>query len=95
MEDSELAAVGFPCERNDAFCRDKTHKRIRVGISFGKECKKVTFKEIVLTLHLHHIDRNLLLSHAEDFKVGDDALFFLIFLKEVESEHFLLFLRQV
>lgn len=28
----------------------------------------------VLTLHLHHINRNLLLSHAEDFKVGDHTL---------------------
>lgn len=28
----------------------------------------------VPTLHLHHINRNLLLSHAEDFKVGDHPL---------------------
>lgn len=28
----------------------------------------------ILTLHLHHINRNLLLSHAEDFKVGDHTL---------------------
>lgn len=28
----------------------------------------------VLTLHLHHVNRNLLLSHAEDFKVGNNAL---------------------
>lgn len=29
---------------------------------------------LVLTLHLHHINRNLLLPHAEDFKVGDHTL---------------------
>lgn len=28
----------------------------------------------VLTLHLHHVNWNLLLSHAEDFKVGDNSL---------------------
>lgn len=28
----------------------------------------------VRTLHLHHVNGNLLLSHTEDFKVGDDAL---------------------
>lgn len=72
MENSKLAAVGFPCKCYDAFWKDRTHNRS--GFFFLWETITINLCVYVLTLHLHHINRNLLLSHAEDFKVGDHTL---------------------
>jgi len=78
VENGKLAAVGFPSERDDAFCKDGKTRDVRQGRRLFWETFKVPRRAFVfcyvLTLHLHHVDRNLLLSHAEDFKVGDNAL---------------------
>lgn len=74
VKNSKLAAIGLPGKRYDAFCNEN-HTRKTDQFNFLPETITVTLcVQCVLTLHLHHINRNLLLSHAEDFKVGDNAL---------------------
>lgn len=96
VEDSKLTAIGLPCKRYDAFYKENNTKGNRLTSFLWKlELLAAHFcvcTNTCLTLHLHHIDRNLLLSHAEDFKVGNDTLrrqkkvnllFLVFFLKEI------------
>lgn len=105
VEDSKLTAIGLPCKRYDAFYKENNTKGNRLTSFLWKlELLAAHFcvcTNTCLTLHLHHIDRNLLLSHAEDFKVGNDTLrrqkkstyYFLFFLKKsVTYKRFVLFL---
>lgn len=71
VKNGKLAAVGFPCKRYDAFWIGNSGRSgFCLSLGFSLLCILIT----VLTLHLHHIHRDLLLPHAEDFKVGDHTL---------------------
>lgn len=74
VQDSKLAAVGLPGKRYDAVWSEN-HTSTTDQVNFLLE--KISVSSCVhrvLTLHLHNVNRNLLLSHAEDFKVGNNTL---------------------